>query len=520
MDCIKIPFSKTGTFSKTFLDYINGEHTLKSFYHRTPAIESFEEQITEKQAYFTTEKRHKLADTLLEQYAHLSEVPSTQIERLRDEKTFTVTTGHQLNIFSGPLYFIYKVASTIQLAEQLKRVYPEYHFVPVYWMATEDHDFEEISFFNAFGRKYQWNKAKVSGAVGRLSPTGLQDILDQIQDMPSFFKEAYTTQENLTDATRYFVHQLFGEYGLLCVDGDSRALKQEIVPLIEKDVLEHIPYAHIQQTDQQLEEAGYGTQIYSRSINFFYLDGSVRERIEEVEGQFQVLNTDLSFSKEEMQFLIEQHPERFSPNVALRPVYQEAILPNLSYAGGPAEVVYWLQLKASFAALEVPFPILLPRGFALLLEEKHFDKLKYYGFEVEDLFRSEVALKKLFTEKHAAHDYTLEEEFEVLEKLYEQVLQKTLPIDQGLEKHVKAELKRAQDRLKHTAYKLEKSERRNLSEGLERVLAIKEEAFPGGVPQERKTNMMHYFVKYPNMIYNLLELFKEPLEFVFYIGKL
>src|SRR5690606_22131291 len=156
--------------------------------------------------------------------------------------------------------------------------------------------------------------------------------------------------------------------------------------VILSDLFEHTPFEKATEATEALEELGYSSQIFPRGVNFFYLDKGVRERIEKMESGFGVVNTDLRFSDEEMKALVENHPERFSPNVVLRPLYQEVILPNLAYLGGPAEVVYWLQLKSVFAHFEIPYPVLLPRNFALLINEKVKRKMSQLNWDEEDLF--------------------------------------------------------------------------------------------------------------------------------------
>jgi len=158
MNITNIPFEKTGFFSKTVVDYLNQETTIQPFYHRFPAIENFKAQIEEKKQCFSKENRQVLVGVLEEQYKGIetSEITTKNIQLLVKENTFTITTGHQLNLFTGPLYFLYKIISAINLCEQLSEKYPNENFVPVYWMASEDHDFEEINYFNYKGKKVQW----------------------------------------------------------------------------------------------------------------------------------------------------------------------------------------------------------------------------------------------------------------------------------------------------------------------------------------------------------------------------
>ncbi len=230
-------------FTNLMTDYLEQKEDVKPFYHRFPNLENFEEQIREKKENFSSEaasKRAVLVEVLQEQYEEIdiSEATKKNIELLKEENTFTVTTGHQLNLFTGPLYFLYKIINAINLAKELKSAYPDFNFVPVYWMATEDHDFEEINFFNLHGKKFQWNppaSEETGGAVGELPTSGLDEVLElfsaeignspNAQQLKKWFEEAYLKHETLADATRFLANALFESYGLVVLDANKRALK-------------------------------------------------------------------------------------------------------------------------------------------------------------------------------------------------------------------------------------------------------------------------------------------------------
>lgn len=392
-----IPYKDTGYFSKLICDYLEENDSLKPFYNRFPSLKNFEDQIEEKRKDFTDEKRHLLAKRIMYQYGDnsLSQSTLSNIDLLKESTTFTITTGHQLNLFTGPLYFLYKIFSVINLCEQLKEEYPKHHFVPIYWMATEDHDFEEINYFELFGKKIAWNR-KSSGAVGELSTEGLKEIKHQLKSkfgesengkkLTSLFSDAYTKNDNLADATRYLANMLFYHQGLVIVDGNDAELKKCFIPYAEKELTENLSFKKVTETTEKLEDLGFSEQVHSREINLFYLNENLRERIIEKEGIFYVNESDISFSKEEILKELNEHPERFSPNALLRPLYEEVILPNLCYIGGGGELAYWFQLKDYFNEVEVPFPILLLRNSALLVPKRLSEKLQKLNVKIEDLF--------------------------------------------------------------------------------------------------------------------------------------
>jgi uncharacterized protein YllA (UPF0747 family) len=260
----QIPFSQASNFPKLFIDYIARNPQLSDFYDSFPDLDGFKETIAKRKF----NHRKELVEALKNQYQVIINPPNIDI--LLDENTFTVTTGHQLNIFTGPLYVIYKIVSTINLAKKLKDAFPAHHFVPVYWMATEDHDFEEISYFNLFGQKHKW-ETEQKGGVGRMNPSELLQIIEGLRDKPEVFARAYGENSTLAGAVTQYMNELFGAEGLVCIDGDDRVLKSLFAPIMKKDIVGNAAEKIVAETSGRLENLGYKTQIHARNINFFYL---------------------------------------------------------------------------------------------------------------------------------------------------------------------------------------------------------------------------------------------------------
>ncbi|WKN41604.1 bacillithiol biosynthesis cysteine-adding enzyme BshC [Tunicatimonas pelagia] len=511
----KLSLAKTQQFDPIFLDYLAGKPELTSFYHRPPQLASFSEQIAEKQ--LSSEQRAILVEVLQQQYQSLN-VPaavSENIQRLADGKTFTVTTGHQLNIFTGPLYFIYKIVTVINACRALKEAHPDYTFVPVYWMASEDHDFEEISYFNLFGKTYTWETDQ-RGAVGRFHLNGLGDVLDKLPEKAPIFEEAYREQETLADAVRYYVNALFGEQGLVVLDADDAQLKSSFITVMKDDLLNHTAKQKVEETSAKLEELDYKTQVFPREINLFYLREASRERIVREEEKFQALNTDYTFSEEELLQELREHPERFSPNVILRPLYQEVILPNLAYVGGPSELSYWLQLKPVFDHYEVAFPILMPRNFALVINKTNAKKLHKVGVSVEDLFLDAQSLVKKFVEDNASASILLKEEKAALAQVFEKIKEKVRAVDGSLEGFIGSEANQSFKSLSNIEKRLKKAEEQNQATSVKQLEGLKEKLFPAGVLQERKENFLNFYLNNYNFIDELLAVF-SPFDFQFHI---
>jgi len=392
-DCIR--YQNSGYFTSLIKDYLDQKSSLDSLYNRFPTVENFEAQIKEKGSNYNHDNRKILVHVLQKQYQNIRVSKATQhnISALGQSNTFTITTGHQLNLFSGPLYFLYKIISTINLASELKAKYPHSNFVPVYWMATEDHDFEEINYFNFNGKKFCWNKDS-SGPVGRLSTEGLDAVFEvfalelgsstNAQKIKNLFQKSYLEHSNLADATRYLANELFSDYGLVILDADDADLKSVFIPNIKDEIENQTSFKEVTATVEKLKD--YSIQVNPREINLFYIENNLRERIVFENDTYKVNHTDLSFSKEELFQLAETHPEKFSPNVILRPLYQEVLLPNLCYIGGGGEIAYWLELQSFFNAAEVSFPILLVRNSVLLATEKQIKKADALDLSWADLF--------------------------------------------------------------------------------------------------------------------------------------
>jgi len=517
-----LDYKTTGAFSSLLTDYLAQRPELQPYYHRFPAMESFAAQIEEKKHAYTPEARQHLVTALREQYAGLANIHpqvAANIDLLEKDTTFTVVTGHQLNLLTGPLYFVYKIVTAIKLCQQLKEQHPQYDFVPVYWMATEDHDFAEINHFNLFGKRYEWTTTEVGGPVGRLKLDGLAEaILDQLPaDVPAHFHQAYREAETLTQATRQLTHALFGELGLVSIDGDSAALKQAFVPVVEREIREQASNQAVQATNAQLEAAGYKPQVYSRPINLFFItEEGKRERLEPEGDGIAVRNTSRCYSQEELLTLAQQHPEQFSPNVVLRPLYQEMLLPNLCYVGGGAEVAYWFQLKQVFADNAVPFPILLPRNSALYLGRANAGKLRKLGLTPEDLFKPLPELKKQVGATLGQEEVSLATQQQALAAAFKEIADLAQRLDPTLVKTVAAEAQKVAGGVAGLEKRLSKAAEAKHETAYSQLTALKDKLFPDGSLQEREDNVLSILINNPQFVAQLQEAF-EPLALQFAI---
>jgi bacillithiol biosynthesis cysteine-adding enzyme BshC len=519
-DCIS--YQKSGYFTKLIVDYLDKKTELKSLYNRFPTLENFKEQLEEKSQNYSVENRKSLVTVLENQYKgfKISEATITNISLLSNSKTFTITTGHQLNLFTGPLYFLYKIVSAITLCATLKKENPDYNFVPIYWMATEDHDFEEINHFNFKNVKINWNKESY-GPVGRVSTQGLKDVFEAfalelgIGENASYLKElfenSYLKYNNLADATRFLANELFGNKGLVILDGADKTLKQLFIPFVKNELINKTTFQKVSETNAMLEKE-YEIQVNPREINLFYIEDNLRERIVFENNLFKINTTTLSFSEKEIIELLENCPEKFSPNVILRPLYEEIVLPNLCYIGGGGEIAYWLQLQSTFKANKVTFPILLVRNSVLLVTEKQTIKADKLNLSWENLFSNQLELFAQKTKEFSKFNLDFSEQKEYLKQQFEKLLLIANQTDKSFIGAVKAQQTKQIKGLENLEKRLLKAEKKMHADELERIIELQNELFPNQGLQERRNNFAEYYNEYGQEFIDKLFTQLKPLE--------
>jgi len=525
MQKTSIPFSDISYFSGIFMDYISKKNSLTGFYKYAPEnilhLKGFSE-------YSISETdRERLVNALEFQYQHLeiksfSEQTKKNFELLKSQNTYTVTTGHQLCLFTGPLYFVYKIITTINLCERLKQKFPSENFVPVYWMASEDHDFEEINHFSLLSNKLTWNSDQ-KGAVGNFKTAELCSLLEEFKNtlgktpfsetLIELFRHAYLKNNNLANATRYLVNHLFTSYGLVIIDGNDSSLKEIFKPVIEDDLLKHSAHQKVNQASQELQSLGYKPQVHAREINLFYTQSGLRERIEKQDENYTVVNTNIRFSKETILHELNSNPERFSPNVVLRPLYQQKILPNIAYVGGPGELAYWLQYKKMFDFYNISFPVLFPRNNALILDKNSQNRLAKLKLKSEEIFAPLDELIKLFIQKNAESTIDFSPIEIKLAETYSRLSEQVFKIDATLKPSVEAELQKVLNGLKNIDTKILRARKQKQEVSIEQIKKLKEKLFPGNSLQERVDNVGSFYAFMGDEFINILKASFDPFRF-------
>ncbi len=501
----KISYSQTNSFSKIVLDYLDNAEQLKVFYTYPIDIEGFKKAVKERSKFEINKKL--LVDVLTTQYANTqtSDKLKANIQSLLQQNTFTVCTAHQPNIFTGHLYFIYKILHAIKLSEALKEAMPENNFVPVYYMGSEDADLDELGEVHINGTYYKW-QTNQTGAVGRmLIDKDFIGIIDGIGGQLSvekngeeiikqvrfFYKEGTTIES----ATFQFVHYLFNQYGLVVLLPDNRILKNEFAAIIQKELTEQFSEKAVAITVADFPKE-YKVQAAGRVINLFYLHNNSRERIETAGDGFVIANTNLAFTKEELLHELKNTPERFSPNVILRPVFQEMILPNVAFIGGGGELAYWLELKKVFEAADTFFPPLVLRNSFLIINKKTAEKINNLGLNEKDIFKTEKDLIEAIVKRDATVILDIKEEKEALKTIYDKIKTVASDIDDTLNCHVHALRTQALNRLEILEKKMLKAEKKKFETQQRQIKKIKSVVYPSGNLQERVDNILEYVTVY------------------------
>lgn len=517
----KFDYSAIPQCSSIDVAYVEENPSLRPFYKYSPNLASFAEVIKDKSKEHIDRK--VLVEVLKDQvtkYSPTSEVEAN-IELLLNEKTFTLVTAHQPCLITGPLYYIFKIVSAINLAKALKAKYPTYNFVPVFISGGEDHDFKEINHCQIYGKTLTWESGE-SGPVGKMSTQSLEPVFTELanilgdqepaKELFEKFSGIHKLHPDYGTAACHLAHELFKQHGLVVLNTFDARLKRLFVKEMEEEILEQVSEPLISETIERIVAAGFNPQATPREINFFYLGEGYRERIVFENGEFKVLNTDLSFSKAEMSAEITAHPERFSPNVVMRPLFQEKILPNLAYIGGGGELAYWLERKAQFTHFGINYPMLVRRNSALWIDRGTFKKIKKLGLSINEIWADTDSVIRTYLNENASIEIELDQEKKVIEQVFTELSEKTKELDPTLVKTVLSEQAKVLKSLGFLEERLMRAGKQKHETAVAQIRAIKEKLFPGNGLQERYENFIPLFLKYQEEFFKVLFETLHPLD--------
>ena len=507
-------FDELSFSSQLIRDLINQSPQIEQFVGRHFDLNTIQSQVQDKQ--FSKAQRELLYTSLKAQNAglDLSELTKGNLASLKEETTYTITTGHQLNLMTGPLYSIYKVVQVLKLTQELKVIYPKLNFIPVFWIATEDHDFEEINHLHLFNQKIEWQKQGQENYIaGAIQTKEMESFLAEIdskfsdesaQKTVKKLTDFYRKNDNLASATRALMNYLFGEYGLVIIDGNDKAFKASFLPVIKAEIENEVSFNAVSETNVKLAVLNYQQQVFARECNLFYIeDSGERVRIAKENSKFSIGSA--SYTTDELLTLAEKHPEKFSPNALLRPVYQETILPNLVYVGGGGEIAYWLQLKELFKDLKLTFPMLRVRDSILILNQKQVDLLAEYDISLLDLKLGVNHLVKDMVLAQESENLNLDGIKSTLTKAKIELIEKATAINQGLDTMIEAEFTKFENTIDRIEGKMIKAEKAKFEQAEKKIEKLSQHVYPNGGFQERYESFIPYFVKDQQFINQLME---------------
>lgn len=492
------PFRAFSAFGAVAGKYLEKPQQYQELFTFLPDLGGLVEAIRKK------EKEPNHNDLLHEIFAeqlhpHIKQYPAVaeNVAAFGQASTLSITTGHQLVLAGGPAYLYYKISTVICLSRQLSHL-TGVKVVPVFWLASEDHDIEEIKEGNIKGKAYKWD-GQWDGYSGVLPTDLLQEwktlLLQELsaggapQSLRDRIEKAYRPGITLAQATTDFIMDVFGNYGLLVLNPDDSRLKSLFEQVMTEEVSEKKAYQAMQPLIQKWGEIWQinklEPQVKPREINLFFLHQKRRHRIVPDEKGVFTAGNQVWSNTEQLLAQIKLEPEKFSPNVVLRPLYQEIILPNIAYVGGPGEIHYWLELKPVFDAYGITFPVLLPRLSVMALSEKANQKWIGLGLDWDDFGGSLENIQKKQLRQLNEISLNWDAAKQELEGIYENLKTGVHKIEPTLQPAVLAELNKSLQGIEQLKGRVNKALKQKNETVLRQSEKIYSELFPGGIPQER-----------------------------------
>ncbi|MBT3281787.1 MAG: bacillithiol biosynthesis cysteine-adding enzyme BshC [Cryomorphaceae bacterium] len=459
-----------------------------------------------KTTQFKDDQRNILTEELTKQYSKVETSDATleNIKLLSNPNTLSVTTGHQLNIFSGPLMVIYKIAQVISTTNYLNLKIKNFNYVPVFWIASEDHDFEEISEVNLHKNKINWKLDSKNLPVGEIKLNDFKQVKSAYKNsiidfeykdkLESIIDDAYKDGETLSTANIKFINSLFAGHGLVIIDSNRRVFKKTFLDNFKNEILDSRCYVDSNSQISKIKNdiKSFKPQVNPSDINFFKITKNGRKRIRKNGKKFIVDDED-EYTLDEIINQIESYPELFSPNVLMRALYQEKILPNVCYVGGPNELKYWMQLKLYFENSSVQFPILKLRTSAFILDKKTSIKItksniemKYFFGKLDDLLDFKINTSSKLNLSFDSLKTTLTNQFDELRRV-------SIKTNESFIGALNAQEKKQIKGLVDLEKKLRKAEKKNHETEVNKIKSLFESLHPNDSDQERYLNFGNFY---------------------------
>jgi len=542
---MKVEFKKLpGTaVQKLFLDYVSPEEAefgkVRRFFNAGfRENEDFFKVIESKSRNYNANRyfdRNALIDILKTQNVSFggNEYTAENIEKLKRDNTFAIVTGQQVGLYTGNLYTILKAASAVKLAANLKERFADYDFVPVFWMESEDHDFEEANHVNIINRNnelvrigYPELKPEEGEAARNAKPVGsmvfdglIEEINEQLRlnlietdfkgKLVERVREFYRPGNDFRHAFAQFMNSLFRESGIVFIDPSEKEVKRLLSPIFERELRTSPKLCEaIIDTSAELEKE-YDLQVKPKVINLFYIHNGNRYLIEPRENnRFALKNSKRRFEQEEMMQCLNESPWNFSPNVVLRPICQDYLLPTVAYVSGPAEISYFAQLMPAYQHYDITMPVIYPRASVTFLEGKVTKFLKNYGVEFIEVFHPKTLIGKVVEKlSEIKIDDVISKAQEEFSKTFHDLKTATARIDRtllGTIENIRERLNTGMEILKD---KLINAQAEKSEVAMKQVQKVTNNLYPHKNLQEREINVSYFLNKYDETL--VQKLFKE-----------
>jgi bacillithiol synthase len=515
-----INFSNIPGHQKLFLDYLYDFKKVKKFYDKDFRDSRFYFEHFSKLANKRNSNQSGLSEIIKEQYAESKSCNKTleNIEKLSQNSTLAVITGQQLGLFGGPLYTFYKIVTAIKLSESLKDKFPNYNFVPVFWLEGDDHDFDEVRSINLMNDNNEIvtlsyndgvNEEINRGSVGNLKfNINLNSVISELDNtlrqsefktklmelLTSVYKEGKTFREAFKKLIFYF----FDEYGLIIFDPSDKRVKSLLKPIFKKEIQEYRTHSNeVVKISASLEES-YHAQVKARPVNLFMSEEDGRYLIEPAEVDFRLKGKRRKFSLEAILEMIDNIPEKFSANVLLRPICQDYLFKTACYIGGPSEISYFAQVIPLYRLFNIEQPIIYPRSSFTVIEKNVLKVIEKYNLTYSDFYADKEAIVARIIGNLSEVD--VNQVFISIEKeialLMDSVKEKLFAVDNTLVDLTNKTQERIIHNINSLKEKAEEAQKRKHEVTIRQLNRVSNLLFPNSNLQERELNFIYFANKY------------------------
>lgn len=531
---MQINFSDIPKNHNLFLDYLYEFENVADFYKYDFREKENYGKVFKQIIESRTKRELNLTSIIRKQYQDLPDVSEktlANIAGLNDVKSLAVVTGQQLGLFGGPMYTLYKIITVIKLTRQFKERFEEYNFIPVFWLEGDDHDFNEIRWIKlinnlnelkevTYAEEIPEEDAKKS--VGTLTLT--KEIISVLEDIKmslretefspaliSRLSEIYSEGKTIKQAFKELIFWLFDEYGLVILDPQDKEIKSLFVPVFIKEIegfREHTQKLVL--TSAKLEEV-YHAQVKIKPVNLFYSTDEGRYSIEPVDNTFRLRRKRKQFTKEELIETIQNEPERFSPNVLLRPICQDYLLPTALYIAGPSEIAYFAQVTPLYEFFNLVTPIIYPRASATIVEKSIQSALDKFNLELKDIFIKSDLLKDQVISSVSENnlDGLFDDSNKQIELIFDELKTKLFSIDKTISDSSERYRDKVLSAFSELKSKAIQAQKKKHEISLKQIDKISESLYPSENLQEREINFIYFVNKYGESF--MKKLFDELL---------